>query len=77
MGLLTGLLAMPFKGPVDGALWVATKVTEAAEAKMNDKSMLRTMLRDAEKALLAGEIDEDAYDEIETDILLRLKAARE
>ena len=74
MGLLTGLLALPFKGPIDGALWVAMKVGSAAEEKLNDKSVLRDLLKEAERQLLAGEIDEDTYDEIETDILLRLRA---
>ena len=75
MGLMRTLLALPVKGPLDGTLWVAGKIAEAAGQELNDPRTIRAELREAERRLLAGELDEDAYDEIETALLLRLKAA--
>lgn len=75
MGLLANLLLLPVKGPADGALWVARKIAEAAESERNDPAALRAALREAERRLLDGSLSEEAYDEIEDDILRRLKAA--
>ena len=73
MGILSTLLFLPLKGPVDGSLWVARKITEAAEAQMNDPAALREALVDAERKLEAGEITEDEYDDLEEVILERLR----
>lgn len=73
MGLLSTLLFLPLKGPVDGSLWVARKITEAAEAQMNDPSALRQALADAERQLEAGDISEEEYEELEEVILQRLQ----
>lgn len=75
MGLLTKLLLLPVKGPFDGALWVTQKVTEAAEAELNDPSALRKRLIALEAELVAGRISEDDYDAAEEEILQRLKEA--
>ena len=74
MGLLTKALLLPFKGPADATLWVAGKIAEAADSQMNDPSALRAALVEAERKLEAGELSEDAYEAIETDILMRLRA---
>lgn len=76
MGLLFKALALPFKGPADATLWVAGKVAEAAEQQINDPNTLRAALIDAERRLEAGEIDEETYEDIETDLLSRLRNAR-
>ena len=75
MGLVSNLLLLPLRGPLDGTVWIAGKIAEATERQMNDKTVLRQRLREAERQLESGEIDEDTYDEIENDILLRLRAA--
>jgi hypothetical protein len=74
MGLLSTLLAWPIKAPVSGTFWVAGQVTKAAEAERNDKGALRAALARAEAQLLAGELSEEDYDIIETDLLTRLQA---
>ncbi len=76
MGLLRTLLLAPIKGPMDGTLWVTSKIQEAAEAEYNDPARIRQALRGLEAALLRGEITEDAYDIAEEELLVRLKAAR-
>lgn len=76
MGLLRSLLLAPLKGPMDGALWVTSKIHEAAEAEYTDPSRIRAQLRGLEAALLRGEITEDAYDLAEEDLLERLRGKR-
>ena len=76
MGLLRSLLLLPIKGPMDGALWVTEKLVEAAEAEVNNPAALRKSLQALELDLLAGRISEDAYDDAETLILMRLKAIK-
>lgn len=75
MGLLSKLLLLPVKGPIDGALWVTGKITEAAAAEVNDPAALRKRLTWLEAELIAGRITEDQYDEAEEEILQRLKEA--
>lgn len=73
MGLLRNLLTLPISGPVNGTLWVAGKVHEAADKELNDPATLRKSLVALERQLLAGVITEDAYDAAENDILERLQ----
>ncbi len=75
MGVLRSLVLLPFKGPLDGAVWVAEKVHECAQEEVNDPAHIRKTLTSLEKQLLAGEISEETYDDAETALLLRLKAA--
>ncbi|MEM7520416.1 MAG: gas vesicle protein GvpG [Pseudomonadota bacterium] len=75
MGLLRTLAALPVKGPMDATLWVATKLAEQVEQERNSPAALRAALAQAEQRLLAGELSEDDYDEIEDDLLRRLQQA--
>lgn len=75
MGLLRSLLGLPVTAPVSGTLWVARKIQESAEAELNDPATLRKALADLEQQLLSGEITEEDYDDAETILLMRLKAA--
>jgi hypothetical protein len=72
MGLLRTLLTLPVSGPVNGALWLAGKVHEAALAQMNDPAAVKAALLDLERRLDVGEIDEDAFEEAEAALLDRL-----
>lgn len=75
MGLVKTLLTFPVSGPVKGGLWVAGKIHEAAEQKMNDPAAIRSALQRLEDQLLSGEISEDEYDEAEEVLLRRLQAS--
>lgn len=75
MGLLTGLLLLPL-APLRGTIWLAEKLSEYAEAELNDEQAVRRLLLEAEAALEAGEIDEAEYDAIEDELLDRLDAIR-
>lgn len=76
MGLFRTLLTFPVSAPMQGSLWVARKLHEAAENEYHDAGAIRRQLADLENALLAGEISEDTYDEAEEHLLLRLRDAR-
>lgn len=73
MGLLSKVLFAPLTAPSAATLWLARKLTEAAEAERNDPATLRRALSEAEAALLDGTLSEEDYDAIETDILLRIR----
>jgi hypothetical protein len=75
MGILSGLLLWPAKLPMSGSFWVAGQIAKAADAQYNDKTALRAALIEAENQLLAGDLSEDEYDVLETDLLIRLQAA--
>lgn len=76
MGLLRSLILLPVKGPLDGAVWVAQKVNESAQQERNNPASLRKALIALEKKLISGEISEDTYDALETDLLLRIKGSK-
>ena len=76
MGILGTLLAFPAKAPLSGVTWVASKLTEAAEAQFYDPEAIKGELARQEARLEAGEITEDEYEEVELDLLLRLKHGR-
>ncbi|WP_247225149.1 gas vesicle protein GvpG [Yoonia sp. F2084L] len=67
-------MTAPIKAPVNGTLWVARKVEEAANRELNDPATLRQTLHELEQQLLSGQISEEDYDAAETDLLVRLKA---
>lgn len=76
MGLLTSLLTLPVAGPIKGALWLADKIHDQALQAMNDPAEIKRELLRLERALEAGEIDEDAYEEAELALLTRLRDAQ-
>jgi hypothetical protein len=75
MGLLTRLLALPVAGPLDGAMWVARQIHDAAERELHDPAAIRRSLRALEEELEAGRIDEEAFEEAEAILLARLQEA--
>ncbi len=69
MGILTTLLTLPVSGPIRGALWVAEKIHEAAEDQRLDPGAIKRELGALERRLLAGEIDEEAFETAEAALL--------
>ena len=76
MGLLSRLLTAPVSLPVSGALWVAAKVAECAEAELTDPATIRAALGSLEQDLIAGRITEEAFELAEADLLARLSRGR-
>jgi hypothetical protein len=75
MGLLTSLLLLPVSAPLQGSLWVAKRITESVERERNSPAALREALREAEARLISGELSEDDYEAVETDLLERLRTS--
>ena len=65
---------------ISGIRWVLETTLTAAEAEMNDDSVLREQLLETEMRREMGEISEEEFREIESDLLARIreiKARRE
>ena len=72
MGLFTGLLLLPL-APLRGTIWIAEQLAEYAERELDDETVVRRLLLDAEAALERGEITEADYERIEDELLERLE----
>ncbi|MBP0450650.1 gas vesicle protein GvpG [Kitasatospora sp. RG8] len=75
MGLLTQILTLPL-APVRGTVWVLERVVEAAEDQYYDPAPVERELAALERALLAGDIDEETFDRREDELLDRLDEIR-
>ena len=65
---------------ISGIRWALETALTAAEAEMNDDSVLREQLLEAEMRREMGEISDEEFHDIETDLLTRIreiKARRE
>jgi len=77
MGWLSKVLSFPVSLPVDAALWTARKLAERAEEVYYDDAPIRAALLELEMKLDLGEIDEETFEQEETQLLQRLKEVRE
>ncbi|SFY42944.1 gas vesicle protein GvpG [Streptomyces atratus] len=75
MGLLTQLATLPL-APVRGVAWVMERVVEAAENEYYDPAPVERELAALERALVAGDIDEETFDRREDELLDRLDEIR-
>ncbi|WP_030798691.1 MULTISPECIES: gas vesicle protein GvpG [unclassified Streptomyces] len=75
MGLLGQIATLPI-APVRGIVWVMEKVVEAAENEYYDPAPVEKQLAALERQLLAGEIDEETFDQREDELLDRLEEIR-
>lgn len=57
--------------------WVLRTVTTAAEAQMNDDTALREQLLEAEMRREMGELSDEEFEEIEADLLGRIREIKE
>ena len=62
---------------IAGLRWTLNTIATAADAELDDEASLREQLLAAVMQLQAGEIDDAAFQEIERDLLARMRAARE
>ena len=58
---------------ISGVRFVLDKVAAAVETEMNDDSVLRERLLAAQMQVELGEMTQAAFDELETDILARIR----
>ena len=73
MGLLTSLLTLPISGPIKASWWLAEKLHEQAIAAMNDPAEIKRELVRLEEALEAGELTEEEFEDLELELLTRLR----
>ena len=62
---------------ISGLRWVMNTVVTAAEAEMNDDTALREQLLDAEMRREMGEISDEEFEELEADLLARIREIKE
>jgi len=74
MGIFTGLLLLPL-APVRGTVWLAEQLAAQAERELDERTVVRRLLLEAEAALERGELSELEFDEIEDELLERLENA--
>ncbi|MBB5937067.1 gas vesicle protein GvpG [Streptomyces zagrosensis] len=72
MGLVTGLLKLPF-APVYGTVWVLDQVVAAAERQHYDPEPVRAQLAALVAELEEGRISEEEFDRREDELLERLE----
>jgi len=76
MGLVTGLLLLPL-APVRGTTWVAEQIAEEAARQMDEGRTIRRQLADVELRYERGELTVEELEEIEDELLERLRLAGE
>ena len=62
---------------ISGVRFVLDKVAAAVETELNDDSVLRERLLDAQMRVELGEMSQQEFDELEADILARIREIKE
>jgi hypothetical protein len=62
---------------ISGVRFVLDKVVAAVDTELNDDTVLRERLLDAQMRVELGEMSQQAFDELETEILARLREIRD
>ena len=62
---------------ISGVRFVLDKVVAAVETEMNDDTSLRERLLAAQMQVELGEMTQEAFDELEADILVRIREIKE
>jgi len=62
---------------ISGIRFVLDKVAAAVETELNDDTVLRARLLDAQMRLELGEMTQAEYDELEAEILARIRDIKE
>lgn len=75
MGLITGILTLPF-APARGVSWVLDKVVRTAEDEFYDPAPVQEALVNLERAREAGQIDDEEFARQEEALLHRLEEIR-
>ena len=62
---------------ISGVRFVLDKVAAAVETELNDDSVLRERLLDAQMRVELGEMTQEEFDQFETDILARIREIKD
>lgn len=71
--MLFRLLTAPVKGPLDLVLWTGKKIHEAAETELNNPEKIKRDLVQLEERLERGELTEEEFEELELELVTRLR----
>ena len=75
MGLITGLLGLPF-APLRGTVWVAEQVAEEADRRLSDPAVIRRQLEEVAEARRTGRMSEKDAERAERELVARLTRPR-
>ena len=75
--MLLKLLTAPLAAPLAGFRFVLEQVAEMADRELYDEDRIREELLELQLRLDEGDITEEEYAAQETDVIARLRAARE
>lgn len=75
MGLVTGLLGLPF-APLTGTVWVAEQVAQEAERRLADPGLIRRRLEEIAAARDAGTLTAEHAAAEERELVRRLLQGR-
>jgi hypothetical protein len=62
---------------ISGVKFVLAKIVAAVDTEMNDDTVLRERLLDAQMRVELGEMSQADFDELEADILVRIREIKE
>jgi hypothetical protein len=68
VGLISGLLTLPL-APVRGVAWISELLAEEALRQQTELSSPQRALVELEAARAAGELTEEEFDELETELI--------
>jgi hypothetical protein len=74
--MLLELLTLPVTGPMRLATWIVRTLAEQAEAELYDETRIRKELTQLEMRFEAGEIDETEFEQLEEELMERLRESR-
>lgn len=75
MGLITGILGLPF-APLRGTIAIAEQVRQQAEEELYDPARIRDRLEAVDRARKAGELSDEEATAMEDELVERLIDAR-
>jgi hypothetical protein len=74
--MLTNLLTLPVSGPFRLTMWIVRTLAEQAEAELYDEGKIRKDLAQLEMRFEAEEIDEAEFEQLEEELMARLRESR-
>lgn len=66
-------LLAPFTAPIGGLVWIGEQLLERAEGEIDDKENLQKRLLALQLSFDLGEIEEDAFEQQEEELLLAIQ----
>lgn len=74
--MLTDILTLPVSGPFRLTMWIVRTLAERAEAELYDEGKIRKDLAQLELRFEAGEISETEFEQLEEELMERLRESR-